>query len=95
METSKNTFGILTSAVLVEALVTYMNEFFVMEIFSWKLLLSVILGITVAVAYKIDLPSYFDMKSNVPYIGYIITGVLISRGSNYLFDLIKIIAQIQ
>lgn len=88
MENTKNGFGLALSAVLVEALITYVNQFFVQEIFSWQMLVSIILGIIVAVAYKIDLPARFDLHSNIPYIGCVITGILISRGSNYLFDLL-------
>ena len=50
---------------------------------------SLILGIMVAVAYKIDLSSYFNLKLDVPYIGCILTGILLSRSLNYIFDLIK------
>lgn len=50
---------------------------------------SLILGILVAVAYKVDLPSYFNLKSDIPYIGSVLTGILLSRGSNYIFDLLE------
>lgn len=53
------------------------------------MLSSIVLGVLVAVAYKLDLPEYFNLKSNLPYIGNILTGVLLSRGSNYVFDLIN------
>ncbi len=58
------------------------------ESFCWQMFVSLILGIVVAVAYKIDLPSYFNLKSDVPYIGCILTGILLSRSLNYIFDLI-------
>jgi hypothetical protein len=29
------------------------------------------------------------MQTNIPYVGSILTGILISRGSNYVFDLVK------
>ena len=64
--------------VLVEGIITYFNEFFV---------------IVFAFAYKFDLPRYLNMESNIPYVGCILTGILISRGSNYIYDLIsKLIA---
>ena len=82
------TFSIVTFAVLIEAIVTYINQFFMEDGFCWKMLLSLILGIIVAVAYKLDLPSYFNLKSDIPYVGCILTGILLSRGSNYIFDLL-------
>ncbi len=80
--------GIMTFAVLIEALISYVNQFFVQESFCWQMFVSLILGIGVAVAYKLDLLSYFNLKSEIPYIGSILTGILLSRGSNYFFDLI-------
>ena len=82
------TFGIVTFAVLIEGIITYVNQFLVQESFCWQMALSLILGIIVAVAYKLDLPSYFNLESDIPYVGCILTGILLSRGSNYVFDLI-------
>ena len=82
------TFGIATFAILIEGIITYTNQFLIQENFCWQMALSLALGIIVAVAYKLDLPSYFNLKSDIPYIGCILTGILLSRGSNYIFDLI-------
>lgn len=83
------TFSIVTFAILIEAIITYSNQFLVQESFCWQMFVSLILGIMVAVAYKIDSPSYFNLKSDVPYIGCILMGILLSRGSNYIFDLLE------
>lgn len=81
------------AAVLVEGIITYFNEFFVTGDAPWQMIFSLVLGIIVAVAYKFDLPKYLNMESNVPYVGCILTGILISRGANYIYDLLtKIIA---
>lgn len=76
------------TAVLVEGIITYFNEFFVSGDAPWQMIFSLALGIVVAVAYKFDLPRYLNMESNIPYIGCILTGILISRGSNYIYDLL-------
>ena len=52
------------------------------------MLFSIFLGIIIAVAYKLDLPAHFNLKSQIPYVGCVLTGILLSRGSNYIFDLI-------
>ena len=88
------TFEFVTFAVLIESFITYINQFFVQENFFWQMDLSLILGIIIALAYKLDLPAHFNLKSEIPYIGRILTGILLSRGSNYLFDLISKIANI-
>ena len=86
---SNRIFEIVAFSILVEAIVTYVNEFFVDGVFSWKMFLALILGILVAVAYNLDLPAYFNLKSQIPYICCILTRILISRRSNYVFDIIK------
>lgn len=77
------------TAVLVEGIITYINEFFVSGIVPWQMILSLTLGIVIAVAYKFDLPKYLKMESQIPYIGCILTGILISRGSNYVYETLK------
>lgn len=85
----KKTFGFVCFAIIIEAIITYVNQFFVSGSFSWEMLASIVLGILVAVAYKLDLPEYFNLKSGIPYVGNVLTGILLSRGSNYVFDLIN------
>ena len=75
------------TAVLVEGIITYINEFFVSGIVPWQMILSLTLGIVIAVAYKFDLPKYLNFESHIPYVGSILTGILLSRGSNYLHDI--------
>ena len=88
------TFGIALFAILIEAIITYFNQFFVQENFCWHMLFSIALGIIIAVAYKLDLPAHFNLNSQIPYVGCVLTGILLSRGSNYLFDLLNKISKI-
>lgn len=76
-------FGIASFAILTEVIITYFNQFFVQENFFWQMLFSIALGIFIVVAYKLDLPAHFNLKSDVPYVGCVLTGILLSRGSNY------------
>lgn len=80
----------LTSfAILIEGIITYINHFLVREDFCWEMVFSISLGIIVALAYNLDLPEYFNIKSRIPFLGCVLTGILISRGSNYTFDLLS------
>ena len=81
-------------AILIEGIVTYFNEFFISANTPWQMIFSLILGIIVSIAYKLDLPKHLDLKSTIPYVGSILTGILISRGSNYLYDLISKLTEI-
>ena len=84
---------IISFSIIVEGIISYTNQFFIDGNFSIKMLVSIILGITIAISYGLDIPSHFDFKSKIPFVGNIVTGILISRGSNYIFDLIKNISR--
>jgi hypothetical protein len=90
-----NYFGIFFLAVIVEGIVTYIKEFFVNGKFQWQMLVSIAIGVLVSAAYQVDLLALMGMKTAVPYLGSVLTGILISRGSNYIFDFIKTIGTIQ
>lgn len=73
------TFGIASFAILIEVIITYLNQFFVQENFCWQITLSIVLGIVIAVIYKFDLPACFNLRSDVPYVGSVLTGILLLR----------------
>ena len=87
--------GVVSLAIIVEGLITYIKEFFVNGKFQWQMLISILIGVLVAAAYQVDLLAVMGLKTAVPYLGSILTGILISRGSNYIFDLIKAIGTVQ
>lgn len=78
---------ILTISTLIEATITYINGIFVGD-FPYQIILSILFGIIIAVCYKLDILSMIGIKSDIPYVGCIFSGILFSRGSNYLFDII-------
>ena len=86
--------SIMPLAIIIEAAITYINQFFVSGEVCWQMLLSIVLGILISIAYEIDIPKYLNLNSRIPYLSNILTGILISRGSNYIYDLITKIVQI-
>ena len=86
--------SIMPLAIIIEAEITYINQFFVSGEVCWQMLLSIVLGILISIAYEIDIPKYLNLNSRIPYLSNILTGILISRGSNYIYDLITKIIQI-
>lgn len=82
-------FGIILMAIVVEGIVTYVKEWFVDKKLIWQQFMAVGLGILVCVGYEMDLFTLFGLTSAIPYLGATLTGVLIARGSNYIFDLLK------
>ncbi|MBW7572764.1 hypothetical protein [Caproiciproducens faecalis] len=82
-------FGLFFLAVIVEGVITYINQFFVKGVLKWEMVFSILLGVFVSIAYGIDMLAMVGLKTSVPLVGSILTGILVSRGSNYVFDLIK------
>jgi hypothetical protein len=88
-------FGLIFLAVILEGIITYVKEFFVRGNVKWEMLISIVIGVLVASAYGVDVLAMAGLKTAVPYLGSVLTGVLISRGSNYVFDLIKAVGAAQ
>ena len=78
---------ILAVSTLIEAIISYTNGIFTGE-FPYQIILSIVFGIIIAVCYKLDILSMVGVKSDIPYIGCVFSGILFSRGANYIFDLI-------
>ena len=83
-------------AVIVEALIDYATTIFVMVDgklkVSWKKLASIVLGIFLAIAAGADMLAGVGLAFKIPYVGMVLTGIFFSRGSNYVADLITLLA---
>jgi hypothetical protein len=53
------------------------------------MLVSIAIGVLAAVAFNLDIFAQMGMVSRIPFFGCVLTGILVSRGSNYIFDLFK------
>lgn len=74
---------ILSVAVLIEALVTYVKEIVQTPV----LIGTVAVGILIAFLFNATLFTSLGMQVN-HYADIVLTGIVASRGSNYLYDLI-------
>lgn len=83
---------LLTTALLIEAIINVITNIQEKDT-SWKYWASLVLGImiSVLVAYNWDI-DLFKMvgfpEGNIPYVGALLTGLILSRGSNVVSDLI-------
>lgn len=87
---------IIVAALLIEAIINIIKNIKEKET-SWKYWASLIFGIalSVLVAYNwnIDLFKMIGMpEGQIPYVGAILTGLILSRGSNVVSDLIGLIS---
>lgn len=82
--------GALLLAVLIEGTITYIwgesSEGSSMPALRY---VSLIFGIGAAIAYQIDLLGALGLPAVYPLVGWIATGLIIGRGSNYLNDFVS------
>lgn len=74
-------------AVLVEAIITNVKQI-IDDNFNWVKVTSLVLSIAISVAYQVDLFANAGFTSVVPYVGSVLTGIVISRGSNFVYEII-------
>ena len=86
---NKEVSKMLMVCVVLEGIITYINNFFVIGAPHYQMILSLVFGIFIAVVYKMDLLKIVNIESEIPYIGCVLTGILFSRGSNYIHDILK------
>jgi len=79
---------ILIAAIVVEAIIEYFGSF-LNKGFHFKQLFSLTFGMIFAVIYRIDLLGVVGLHTDVPFVGMVLSGILLSRGSNYIADLMK------
>lgn len=48
--------------------------------------LAAAVGIALAFAYQVDLLTLFGLQPPAPWLGYLVTGVVLGRGSNFVHD---------
>lgn len=85
---------IATLAIIVEALIEYGKS--IGNAFSsggWKTavtqLVAVCVGVFLCIVSGADLFAATEVTFALPYIGMVLTGIIISRGANYVSDFIK------
>lgn len=86
----ENLIGILLLATLIEGTIAYLfgkKE----EPRPWLKYVSLLLGIAASVAYKIDIPALVGLVSQWAIIGYVVSGLIIGRGANYINDIFSLI----
>ncbi len=79
--------NILTIAFLVEAIWETLKLAWDKGKFCIDCIGSLIVGIIVAILSKIDIFEIQGINLSIPFVGYILTGILVSRGSNFVHDL--------
>lgn len=85
----------ITTLVILAALVEGFTEYvfgFADRVKPYLKYIALVLGVGATLAYNIDiLRDLAGLTSPIPYVGQIISGLIIGRGSNYLNDFVSAI----
>jgi hypothetical protein len=79
-------------AVIVEGIIEYLGTPLPSQ---FKPYAAALLGVAVCVAYNADVLALLGRPAQIPFVGAILTGLLIGRGSNYLHDVLTRINIVQ
>ena len=77
----------VTSAVVVEGILSYKDSIIKNKRVNWKIVVAIVLGCLVAYNLNLDFFATLGFQENYSIVGVILTGILISRGSNYVFEI--------
>lgn len=80
---------VIVLAFLVEAIYTNLRMIWDSNKFNWNNLGALIVAVLVAVVAGVDIFPALGINMIVPYVGSVLTGILISRGANVIFDVLK------
>lgn len=90
METS--ILGILLLATLIEGLITYVfGESSENPTRPYLRYVSLVLGVGAAIAYHVDIPAMLGLVSSYSLVGYVVSGLIIGRGANYVNDIFAMV----
>ncbi len=81
--------SIIVLAFLVEALYSNLRMIWDSNKLNWNNLGALIVSILVAVFTGVDVFPTLGIGIAVPFVGSVLTGILISRGSNVVYDLLR------
>lgn len=77
-------------AITIESLISLAKEIIVDKKVDWKKIAAIVVAIFLVIAANKDLYALVGVEFTIPYVGLVLTGLAVSRGSNYLADLLKL-----
>ena len=75
-------------AILVESLVQIIKSLFDNGKLNRTVLVSIAVGLLLAFTINLDIFEILGLEARIAFVGVIATGLLISRGANFVHDLI-------
>ena len=83
----KSIAALLFFSILIEGFVEYI-KLSIQKKMCIEIIATMVCGIGIAFAYHLDFFTAVGITTDIPYISNVLTGLILARGSNYVFDLI-------
>lgn len=83
----KELMAFITAAVVIEGLVSYAKMIVVQKKIQWQVITAIAIGLLLAFNLHLDIFALLEIEESCTLVGTALTGILISRGSNYVYDL--------
>ena len=80
---------LVTMGILVEAVVEVIKSIYDNGKMNKVILLSILVGILFAFTLQVDIFQLLGIEVHIDYVGIVATGMIISRGSNFVHDIIS------
>ena len=80
---------LVTMGILVEAVVEVIKSIYDNGKLNKVILLSILVGILFAFTLQVDIFQLLGIEVHIDYVGIVATGMIISRGSNFVHDIIS------
>lgn len=81
--------SILIVAIVVESAVESCKKIYSKKKINYSKLGSIALGVLICVCANLDILALLSVTMSVPFIGCIVTGLIVGRGSNFVHDTVK------
>lgn len=81
--------GIIFLATFIEGLIDYMTGESDGLSRPYLKYVGLVIGVLVALAYQVDIPTMVGLSATWAPANYILSGIIIGRGSNYVHDILK------
>lgn len=78
---------VLFFGIAVKAIIEYISTWFVNGNIEWKQIASFLFGELIAFAYNLDAFEAMGISAKIPFISIVLTGLVISGGSNLIYDI--------
>lgn len=79
--------GLIIVAILIEAIWENLKMIWKKGKFNVNMIGSLILGIIICILAKINIFSIVGIELSIEIVGFIFTGIIVSRGANFVNDL--------